>query len=92
MASHCDQLSEKDGWKRKQGRERPRRKERRAVGGVGWGIISGPDSATEWLDDFGVVSSLLGPHFPHLKIGQKFLPRLSHSPVEHTQSHSDRAC
>ena len=55
---------------------------RRAVGGVGWGVISGPDSATECLDDFGVVSSLLGPQFPHVKTGQKFLPRLSHSPVE----------
>lgn len=65
----------------------------RAVSGVGWGgIISCPDSAIEWLDDFGVVSSLLGPQCPHLRAGQKYLPRLSHSPVEHTRSHSDRAC
>ena len=63
----------------------------RAVGGVGGGIISGPDSVIEWLDDFGVASSLLSPQFPHLKAGQKYLPRLNHSPVEHTRSHSDRA-
>lgn len=61
------------------------------AGGGGW-IISGADSAIERPDDFGIVSSLLGPQFPRLKTGQKFLPRLSHSPVEHTRSRSDRAC
>lgn len=75
---------------------RTRKAEEEGAGGlpVGWGggVISGPDSATEWLDDFGVVSSLLGPQFPHVKTGQKFLPRLSHSPVEHTRFHSDRVC
>ena len=66
-------------------------KEEGAGGLSGGGIISGPDSVIEWLDDFGVVSSLLSPQFPHLKAGQKYLPRLNHSPVEHTRSHSDRA-
>lgn len=62
---------------------------RRAVGGVGgWGgrgLISGPGSAIEWQDEFGLGSSPSGPQFPHLKMGQKFLPRLSHNTVERTQ-------
>ena len=58
---------------------------RRAVGGGERRLISGPGSAIEWLDDCGLVSSPAGPQFPHLKMGQKFLPRLSHNTVERTQ-------
>lgn len=63
------------------------RSRRAASGGGGWwwGLISGPGSATEWLDDFRLASSPSGPQFPHLKMGQKFLPRLSHNTVERTQ-------
>lgn len=71
---------------------RMRKTEWEGAGGAGAGAISGADSAIERPDDFGIVSSLLGPQFPRLKTGQKSLPRLSHSPVEHTRSRSDRAC